>query len=424
MLTVTGGQLSGTVPVPGDKSISHRAVLLAALASGVGEVHGFLDAADTNALLGALGALGVTVERPSPTTVRIHGRGNAPFDRPDSPLDLGNSGTGLRLLAGVLAGRGTRATLTGDASLRARPMLRIVEPLRRMGARVAAHGGNAPLTLDGGALTGAEHRVDIASAQVASCLLFAGLHAEGRTRVMLPAPARDHTERLLAAYGIPTRGGVRRCDWDRVPARTVVVPGDPSSAAFVAAGAALVPGSEVRVPALGANPLRTGFVRVLARMGAEVEWGGVVERDGEPVADLVVRGRALRGTRIQAAEVPGLIDELPVLLALAAFADGTTTVDGAGELRYKESDRLAAMGAGLTAIGGRVTMHADGLTIEGGRPSGGAVDAHDDHRIAMAFAVAGLRAPVTIRSHAGIDTSWPGFVETLRAAGLEVTAGD
>ena len=424
MLIVNGGQLSGTVTIPGDKSISHRAAILAALANGIGEIHGFLEAADTQALLGALEALGVTIERTAPGELRIHGRANAPFNDPDGPLDLGNSGTALRLLSGVLAGRGTRAVLTGDASLRRRPMARIVEPLRRMGARIdAGPDDTAPLTLQGGGLHGIDHEAPVASAQVASCVLLAGLHADGATQVRLPAPARDHTERLLAAYGIESRDGVRRCDWSRVDARRVTVPGDPSAAAFVAAGAALVPGSEILIRGLCANPLRTGFADVLARMGAEVAWTGLRERDGEPVGDLAVRGRALQGVAIRADEVPGLIDELPVLLAVAAFANGATTVDGAAELRYKESDRLATMAAALEAFGARVVQRPDGLTVEGGRPAGGEVDAHDDHRVAMAFAVAGLRAPVRVRRWQAIATSWPGFVADLRAAGLAMKEG-
>ncbi|MEX0899924.1 MAG: 3-phosphoshikimate 1-carboxyvinyltransferase [Gammaproteobacteria bacterium] len=424
MLIVDGGQLSGTVAVPGDKSISHRAAILAALANGIGDVSGFLEAADTHALLGALEALGVTIERVAPGELRIHGRANAPFDDPAAPLDLGNSGTALRLIAGVLAGRGTRAVLTGDESLRRRPMARILAPLRQMGARIdAASGDTAPLTLHGGALTAIEHAPPAASAQVASCVLLAGLHADGRTQVRLPAPARDHTERMLAAYGIDTRDGVTRCDWSRVPARQVTVPGDPSSAAFVAAGAALVPGSEVHLEGLCANPLRTRFADVLERMGAEVTWTRVRTQDGEPIGDLCVRGAALRGVAIGPDEVPGLIDELPVLLAVAAFAHGPTTVDGAAELRYKESDRLATMGAGLEAMGVRVALRPGGLTLQGGRPTGGEIDAAGDHRVAMAFAIAGLRAPVRIRRWQAIATSWPAFVADLDAAGLAIKEG-
>ena len=419
-----GGRIEGIVLVPHDKSISHRAAIIAALANGPGEIDGFLEADDTHALLGALAALGVRIERPAPGVVRIEGRGNAPFADPGQPLDLGNSGTALRLLAGVLAGRGTRAVLTGDASLRTRPMARIVEPLRQMGARITDTGGCAPLTLAGGALKGIAHHATVASAQVESCLLFAGLHADGATQVTLPAPARDHTQRLLALYGIGTRDGVTRCDWSRIPARRVRVPRDASQAAFVAAAAALA-GTEVWIPDLGANPHRIAYARVLERMGAAVSWQGVAERDGEPVGELVVRGAPLRATRITAAEVPGLIDELPVLLVLAAFADGATTVDGAGELRYKESDRLETVAAGLEALGVRVERRADGLTVHGGRGGigGGTIDAHDDHRIAMAFAVAGVRVPVRVTRAGAVRTSWPGFVDDLAAAGLEIRWG-
>lgn len=427
-LIVSGGAVAGTIHVPGDKSISHRAALLAALADGAGEITGFLDAADTNALLGALEALGIRIER-SPTALRIHGRGAAPWQSPAHDLDLGNSGTALRLLAGVLAGRGVRAVLTGDASLRRRPMARIVEPLLHMGARISAREGVPPVVLSGGALHGATHALPVASAQVLSCLLFAGLHADGETWVRCPSGARDHTERLLAHYGVPLtraqgRVGVVRCNWDTVGARAVRVPADPSSAAFFAAAAALVPGAEVTLPGLCANPTRTAFVAVLARSGADVAWLGTDGTSHEPVATLHVRGGGLRGFQVAPAEVPGLIDELPVLMAVAALATGRTVISGAGELRHKESDRLAAMAAALSALGAEVRPTGDGVEIEGGRLHGGTVDAHHDHRVAMAMAVAAVRAdgPVRIRNAAEVATSYPGFVEAARRAGMEVTA--
>lgn len=427
-LVVSGGAITGTVRVPGDKSISHRAALLAALAQGPGDITGFLESADTDALLGALAALGIRVER-TPETVRIHGRGAARWDDPERDLDLGNSGTALRLLAGVLAGRGVHAVLTGDASLRTRPMQRIVEPLRRMGAEISAREGVPPVVLGGGALRGATHPVPAASAQVVSCLLFAGLHAEGETWVARAPGVRDHTERMLGHYGVPVhrkrgRLGVAGCDWGAVAARPVAVPGDPSAAAFFAVAAALMPGAEVALPGICANPTRTGFASVLGRMGAEIAWAGIDESGAEPVGTLHIRGRALHGVRIDAAEIPTLIDELPALMVAAAYASGRTVVAGAAELRHKESDRIATMAALLAALGSEVRETPDGVEIEGGRLRGGTVDAHHDHRVAMAAAVAALGAdgPVTIRNCAEIATSFPGFAAAARAAGLEVEA--
>lgn len=429
--TAHGGTVGGTVAVPGDKSISHRAALFAALANGTGEITNFLDAADTRALLTALKALGVGVTTLTPVHIQVTGLGAAGWRDPSRPLDLGNSGTALRLLAGVLAGRGVRAVLTGDASLRRRPMARIVEPLARMGARITARDGCAPLSLAGGALTGVEHALPVASAQVVSCLLLAGLHADGETWVRAPSGWRDHTERMLAHYGVPVlrkRGaiGVTRCDFDALAPRTVDVPADPSSAAFFACAAALVPGAEVRLPGLCANSTRIGFVAILERMGVECAWEAERTAAGEPVADLVVRGPArLRATRVEAAEIPGAMDEIPVLLVVAAFAEGETRVSGAGELRHKESDRIRTVAGALAKLGADVHELPDGVVIRGGRLRGGTVDAHHDHRVAMAFAVASLRAsgPVKVLNAAGIATSFPGFVPTARAAGLEIVAG-
>ncbi|MCA1798021.1 MAG: 3-phosphoshikimate 1-carboxyvinyltransferase [Xanthomonadaceae bacterium] len=429
LLIVSGGTITGTISVPGDKSISHRAALFAALANGPGDITGFLESADTDALLAALAALGIRIER-TPETVRIHGRGAARWDDPEGDLDLGNSGTALRLLAGVLAGRGVRATLTGDASLRTRPMQRIVEPLQRMGAVISAREGTPPVVLGGGALRGVTHPVPATSAQVVSCLLLAGLHADGETWVARAPGVRDHTERMLAHFDIPLqrdngRLGVTGCEWDAVAARPIAVPRDPSAAAFFAVAAALVPGAEVTLPGLCANPTRTGFAAVLGRMGAEVGWAGIDDAGAEPVGTLHVHGRALQGVRISAAEVPTLIDELPALMVAAAYAKGRTVVAGAAELRHKESDRIATMAAMLSALGVEVRETPDGVEIEGGRLRGGTVDARHDHRVAMAAAVAALGAdgPVTIRNCAEIATSFPGFAATARAAGMEVAEG-
>ena len=425
-----GGAARGSTEVPGDKSISHRALILGAVANGETRVEGFLDAEDTLATLGALRALGVKVER-SGTSLRIHGVGREGLRRPDSPLDFGNSGTGMRLAAGLLAGQPFSSRLVGDASLSRRPMGRVRDPLLRMGARIRTGArGTPPLVVGGGgaALRGIDYEMPVASAQVKSCLLIAGLNARGTTRVREPAPSRDHTERMLAAFGYPVEqsgrtvsvagGGVLR-------AREIRVPGDLSSAAFLMVGALIAPGSALRLKGVGANPTRAGVIDILRSMGANIEMRAAPGNAfaEEPVADLELRYSELRGIDIAPELVPLAIDEFPVLCIAAACARGITRVRGAAELRVKESDRLEAMAEGLRALGVTVRSVADGLDIHGGRISGGTVSSQGDHRIAMAFAIAGLRARerVTVEDCRNVDTSFPGFVDIAAGLGLRIS---
>jgi 3-phosphoshikimate 1-carboxyvinyltransferase len=409
----------GEVRVGGDKSISHRAALVGALARGEVTITHFLPAADCLSTLSCLQALGVEVHREG-TTVTVVGRGGQ-LHPPSHPLDAGNSGTTMRLLAGILAGQPFTAEVTGDESLRRRPMDRVAEPLRQMGARVEVlgEGRYPPLRITGGPLRGITYRLPVPSAQVKSAVLLAGLFADGETAVEEPVPTRDHTERLLAWLGVP----VRR-DGARVAVRPhrprpdrVVVPGDISSAAFLLAAAAARPGSEVVAVAVGVNPTRIGVLRALRAMGAEVEVRAQTVRCGEPVADVVVRGRRLHGVRLAGADIPAMIDELPVLCVVAAVARGVTEIADAAELRVKESDRIAVMAAGLRQLGAHVEERPDGLVIHGGRLRGGRVGCAGDHRVAMAFAVAGLLAeePVTVAGAEVVAVSFPDFPRALEA---------
>ena len=420
---------AGEVCVPGDKSVSHRAVMLGAIANGDTEVTGFLEAEDTRATLRAVRALGITVESDDAGSLRIRGAGREGLRRPAGPLSLGNSGTGLRLLAGLLAGQSFDSTLVGDESLSRRPMRRIAEPLARMGARVeTAPGGTPPLTVRGGQrLAGIEHRLEVASAQVKSCLLLAGLHARGRTRIEENAPSRDHTERMLAGFGYEverSREGVALTGGGELTGRTMSVPRDLSSAAFFLVGACIAPQGRVRVPGVGVNPTRDGVLRILERMGASVSLENRRDSGGEPVADLVAGESRLKGIEIEGDLVALGIDEIPVLLLAAARAEGVTVVRGAAELRVKESDRLAAMEEGLRRLGVRVEARPDGLVVHGrGEPFRAArVASHGDHRIAMTFALAALAAdgPIEIEDCANVATSFPGFTTEARAAGVEV----
>lgn len=425
-----GGRPEGTLRVPGDKSISHRAAMLAAIADGETRVHGFLKGADCLATLRAFEAMGVTVTRDG-DRLRIAGAGRDGLRAPAGPLDLGNSGTSMRLLAGLLAGQAFDSTLTGDASLRGRPMARVIEPLRRMGAEIAGEADDtAPLRIRGGReLRGIRYRPPVASAQVKSCLLLAGLYADGETAVEEPGVSRDHTERLLAAFGVGVkrdgnivglRGG------QRLTGGTLRIPGDLSSAAFFLTAAAIVPGAELTLTGVGVNPTRDGVIVILRAMGADIELVNEREEGGEPVADLHIAAGGLRGINIDPALVPLAIDEFPAIFVAAACAEGDTVLRGAEELRVKESDRIAAMAAGLEVLGVTVEIYPDGMRIQGGGEdfafAGGEIDSHGDHRVAMAFAMAGFRAkaPITIRDVANVDTSFPGFVEAARDAGLDV----
>ncbi|MDZ7786746.1 MAG: 3-phosphoshikimate 1-carboxyvinyltransferase [Halofilum sp. (in: g-proteobacteria)] len=427
-----GGSLQGRARVPGDKSISHRAIMLGALADGVTEIDGFLEGADALGTLHAFRAMGVRIDGPTAGRVVIHGAGLDGLTAPDGPLDLGNSGTSMRLLAGLLAAQRFDSTLIGDESLSGRPMRRVTEPLGRMGALIeTAENGTPPLVIRGGqALRGIDYESPVASAQVKSAILLAGLYAEGRTCVREPAESRDHTERMLSGFGWPvTRTGLTSCveGGGRLKARAIDVPADISSAAFFLVGATIAPGSDLVLEHVGWNPTRTGVVEILRLMGADIEVLAEREAGGEPVADLRVRSAPLQGIDIPEALVPRAIDEFPVLFVAAACAQGRTRLTGAGELRVKESDRIQVMADGLAALGVDARPTDDGIVIEGGPIGGGRVDSHGDHRIAMSFAVAGLRAtgPIRIDDCRNVNTSFPGFAALARGLGLGLhEAGD
>jgi 3-phosphoshikimate 1-carboxyvinyltransferase len=424
-----GGRLRGRVRVPGDKSISHRSVMLGALAEGVTRVEGFLEGADNLATVNAFRAMGVTIEGPHRGLLRIEGVGMHGLNKPGSPLDLGNSGTSMRLLSGLLAGQSFDTELTGDLSLCSRPMGRVTKPLQGMGARVDANAkGTAPLRIHGAcSLVGIDYPMPVASAQVKSCLLLAGMYARGRTCVHEPAPTRDHTERMLCAFGYPVeRDGARVCisGGGTLRPTRIQVPGDFSSAAFFLVGATISPGSEIVLEEIGLNENRTGALSILRTMGADIE----VERrrtlGAEPVADIRVRSSPLRGIHIPEEQVPRAIDELPALLVAAACARGETILSGAAELRVKESDRIQSMAEGLAVLGIEAIPREDGIVIRGGGLGGGEIRSRGDHRIAMAFAMAGLvsRSPIRIRECANVQTSFPGFARIASATGLRIRA--
>lgn len=421
-----GRPLAGSLRLPGDKSVTHRALICAALAEGQSAVHDPLDAADTRATAGALAALGADIEWRG-EQVRIVGTGGQ-FRGATAPLDLSNSGTGLRLLAGALAGAGVRVTLTGDASLRHRPMTRVIAPLEAMGAHIESASGRAPLALLGGApLRGIRYRLPVASAQVKSAILLAGLGASGETVVEDSFATRDHTERMLPVFGADLRcaDGMLKVRPGTLAGATVRVPGDISSAAFLMAAALLVPGSDLILKGVGINPTRIGLVRVLQRMGARIEFADECAAGGEPIGDLRARGSELCGTRVTPDEIPSLIDELPVLMVLAANASGPTVIEGAGELRHKESDRIATMQAGLAELGVELRVDGDALHLDGGGfVRGGRVEAAGDHRVAMALCVAGLAAPgpVEVAGAEWIATSFPDFPALLARVGATVDA--
>lgn len=426
-LVEPGGTMGGSVGVPGDKSISHRAVILGALANGTTTVSGFLEGRDCLATRDAFRAMGVTIEDPGPGRLEVHGVGLHGLRPPGGPLDLGNSGTSMRLLVGLLAAQRFDSVLTGDASLSRRPMRRVIEPLRRMGARIeAGPHGTAPLRITGGMrLRGIDYAMPVASAQVKSALLLAGLYAQSETRVREPGVSRDHTERMLEAFGgdlVREADGVRLYPGRTLSGRHVAVPGDLSSAAFLLVAAAIAPGSDLTVRRVGINPTRTGVLDVLRQMGADIEIAPGPGAGSEPVADIRVRHRPLRGVYIPPELVPRAIDEFPALFVAAACADGETRLAGARELRVKESDRIRVMADGLAALGIDAHPLADGIRIRGGRLRGGLVDSGGDHRIAMAFAVAALRAdgPVEVRDCANVGTSFPGFVPLLASCGLDI----
>jgi 3-phosphoshikimate 1-carboxyvinyltransferase len=424
-IAMPGEALRGEPPMPGDKSISHRAIMLAALADGVSRIDGFLEGADTRATAAIFGRLGVRIDAPAPGVRIVHGVGIDGLHAPREPLDCGNAGTAMRLLAGLLAGQRFDSVLAGDASLSRRPMQRVLAPLRAMGARIESDDGHAPLRIGGGqSLRGIDYTLPVASAQVKSALLLAGLYARGETVVREPQPTRDCSERMLEAFGYPVawREGEARLDGGhRLRATEVAIPADFSSAAFFLVAATLVPGSDLRLRRIGVNPRRTGLLQVLRAMGADIEAIDARVRGGEPVADLRVRHAPLRGIEVPVEQVADMIDEFPVLCVAAACAQGATTIRGAAELRVKESDRIATMAAGLRALGIRVEERPDGAVIHGGRLHGAAgVDSHGDHRVAMAFAVAAQVADgeVRIGDVANVATSFPGFADVARDTGF------
>jgi len=430
----TAAALNGRLRAPGDKSVSHRALILAALAVGRTRVTGLLEGEDVLRTAAAMGALGAAIRRGDDGAWLIDGVGIGGLAEAEDVLDLGNSGTGARLLMGVVASHGITTFFTGDASLRRRPMARVAEPLQRMGTRILARdGGRLPLAVIGAASPlPITYRLPVPSAQVKSAVLLAGLNAPGETIVIEPQPTRDHSERMLRHFGAalaihdgPEGRRIALKGQPELKAADLAVPGDPSSAAFPAIAALLVPGSEVVIEGVGVNPLRTGLLDTLTEMGAELSLLQERIEGGEPVADLRLRSSALRGVEVPAERAPRMIDEYPVLAVAAAFAKGRTVMHGLGELRVKESDRLSAIAQGLTACGVSVAVDGDTLAVDGlgAPPAGGAeIAAKLDHRIAMAFLVLGLaaRRPVRIDDGATIATSFPGFVEAMNGLGASI----
>lgn len=423
-----GGALRGSLRVPGDKSISHRSVMLGSLAEGTTEIEGFLEGEDSLATLEAFRSMGVRIDGPEQGRVTVHGVGLRGLQAPQGELYLGNSGTSMRLMSGLLAGQPFDSVLTGDRSLSGRPMKRVTLPLAQMGARIESQeNGTAPLHIKGGAaLHGISYEMPVASAQVKSSLLLAGLYAEGRTCVTEPAPTRDHTERMLKGFGYAVeQQGATAClqGGGTLRATAIDVPADISSAAFFMVGATIAPDSDLLLQHVGINPTRTGVIDILKMMGADIELLNQREVGGEPVADIRVRSSALHGIDIPQALVPLAIDEFPIIFVAAACARGETVLRGAEELRVKESDRIQVMADGLQILGINAQPTADGMVIQGGEIGAGEVVSHGDHRIAMSFAMSALRATgeIVIRDCANVNTSFPGFVSLAQGMGLAIT---
>ena len=425
---IPGGSLQGNLRVPGDKSISHRSIMLGSLAEGVTEVSGFLQGEDNLATLNAFRAMGVNIDGPDNGKVIIHGVGMDGLKAPAAPLDLGNSGTSMRLLSGLLSAQAFDSVLTGDASLSTRPMRRVTEPLAQMGAELeTTAAGTPPIYCHGGkALKGFDYEMPVASAQVKSCLLLAGLYAMGRTCVIEPAPTRDHTERMLKGFGYAVEvDGNRICveGGGKLTATNIDVPADISSAAFFLVGASICPGADLLLEHVGINPTRDGVITILKLMGADIQLLNQREIGGEPVADIRVRHAVLKGIDIPEEQVPLAIDEFPALFVAAACAEGKTVLTGARELRVKESDRIQVMVDGLQILGVDAVATEDGMVIQGGGNIGsGRVHSHGDHRIAMSFAMASLRAsgPIEIEDCANVNTSFPNFVALAAGVGLNI----
>ncbi|NND92541.1 MAG: 3-phosphoshikimate 1-carboxyvinyltransferase [Granulosicoccus sp.] len=420
-------ELTGSIKVPGDKSMSHRSIMFGAIAEGVTEVAGFLEGEDSLHTLAACQAMGVRIERGGPGEVTLFGEGARSLKPPGKDIYLGNSGTGMRLLAGLLAGLNIPATLTGDASLSARPMRRIVDPLSQMGASiVTGKGGTPPLVIRPAAtLAGIEYTCPMASAQVKSAILLAGLHASGTTVVHEPAITRDHTERMLRGFGVEVEVAgltVSLKGGQRLVATTLTVPGDISSSAFFLVGASMTPGSSLNINGVGMNPSRTGVIDILKLMGADIQVLNERTSGGEPVADLKVTGRRLQGIHVPEHLVSLAIDEFPALFVAAVGATGQTVVTGAEELRVKETDRIQVMTDGLRALGADLSDRPDGAVINGCRLAGGTADSCGDHRTAMAFAMASLIAdgPISVLDCDNVNTSFPGFARLAGSTGLHI----
>lgn len=432
-----GGKLQGSIRIPGDKSISHRAIMLGAIADGMTDISGFLEAEDTLATLTAFEAMGVKIKRTGKGEVSIYGTGLYGLKAPEAPLYLGNSGTSMRLLSGLLAGQSFDVELSGDRSLSTRPMQRVTDPLGLMGAKIECDvDGTPPIRIYGNQkLTGMTYDLPVASAQVKSALLLAGLYAEGETCINEKGILRDHTERMLEGFDYKinygqTPDGHRSASLiggGRLKAQSIVVPGDISSAAFFIVGACIAEGSDLILENVGINPTRDGVIRILKLMGADIQVLRQYQAGGEPVADLHIKYTPLNGITIPEEFVPLAIDEFPAIFIAAAFAEGTTLLRGAAEMRVKESDRIKVMQEGLSSLGVDAEALPDGMIIRGGERDhliqGGTVDSQGDHRIAMAFAMAGLRAKGKIQIHdcANIDTSFPGFVMLAKEAGLNIS---
>ncbi len=425
-----GGTLKGNIRVPGDKSISHRSVMFGSIAEGTSHISGFLEGEDSLNTLRAFRAMGVDIEGPENGKVVVHGVGMQGLKKPAQALDVGNSGTSMRLLAGLFSGLAFDIELKGDASLTKRPMARVTKPLAEMGALVeTAAEGRPPLKITGGQkLHGINYEMPMASAQVKSCCLLAGLYAEGKTCVTEPAPTRDHTERMLTAFGVPVDvNGSTMCLQGpaKLTACDIDVPADISSSAFFMVGASIAQGSDVTLEHVGINPTRTGVIDILKLMGADIELLNEREAGGEPVADIRIKSAQLKGAVIPEHLVPLAIDEFPVIFVAAACAEGETVISGAEELRVKECDRIQVMADGLQALGVDAKATDDGMIIQGGTIQSGRVNSHDDHRIAMAFSMAALRASGTIEIDDcdNVSTSFPSFVELASNAGLSIELG-
>jgi len=424
LLPVT--QIGGSMQVPGDKSISHRALMLGGIAHGTTRISGFLDSADCRATLEALRTLGVQIERPGAGEVLITGAGFRGLRASAAPLDMGNAGTAMRLFMGLLAGQPFDSTLIGDASLMRRPMERVATPLRLMGAQLDTQDGHPPVHIHGGAaLRAIDYTLPMASAQVKSAILLAALRANGHTRVSEPAPTRDHTERMLQGFGVQLeRSGatVAMRGGQTLRGTAVNVPGDISSAAFFIVAGCLAAPAGLTLRGVGVNPTRTGLIDMLRLMGAQIDIRPQQSAGPEPIADITVHAAPLRGVVVPEHLVPLAIDELPVFFIAAACATGETVVTGAAELRVKESDRLAVMASGLEAVGVRCELLSDGIRIQGGGLRGGRVNSHGDHRIAMAFAIASVRAgaAIEIDDVANVGTSFPGFPAAARTLGMQL----